>query len=84
MQTINIHEAKTHLSRFIQRVMAGECLIIARSGKPIAKLVPFDTPEPEQKRRIGFMAGRCLIPDDFDQMDAEGIAHLFQGDDQVL
>ncbi|HZS85436.1 MAG TPA: type II toxin-antitoxin system Phd/YefM family antitoxin [Stellaceae bacterium] len=55
MTVVNIHEAKTHLSRLLQRVAAGEEVVIARSGKPVARLVPMPAKEP---RRLGFVEGR--------------------------
>ncbi|HEX2172907.1 MAG TPA: type II toxin-antitoxin system Phd/YefM family antitoxin, partial [Dehalococcoidia bacterium] len=64
MQTVNVHEAKTHLSRLLERVAAGEEIIIARGGKPLAKLVPLrDDLTP---RRPGSMRGRIRLAEDFD------------------
>jgi len=61
--TINIHEAKTHLSRLLARVEMGEEIILARAGKPIARLAPMEsTPS---RRRLGSAAGEFQIPDDF-------------------
>jgi prevent-host-death family protein len=77
MQTVNIHEAKTHLSRLVETAAAGETVVIAKAGKPIAKLTAVDTPPPRPPRRIGFMEGQFTVPDDFDTMDATEIAHLF-------
>jgi len=69
MQTINIHKVKTHLSSLVDQVFeSGEAFIIAKSGKPMVKVVPIDAPEPEERRRLGFMAGKATIPDDFDSM----------------
>jgi len=69
MQTINIHKVKTHLSSLVDQVFEnGEAFIIAKSGKPMVKVVPIDAPEPEERRRLGFMAGKATIPDDFDSM----------------
>lgn len=61
--TVNVHEAKTHLSRLLERVAAGEEVIIAKSGKPVARLVPVATPG---KRPLGLDAGKGWIADDFD------------------
>lgn len=80
METVNIHEAKTHLSRLVERAANGEPFIIAKAGKPMVKVVALDTPEPSAVRRVGFMAGEITVPDDFDRMDAAEIAQLF-GDD---
>jgi prevent-host-death family protein len=64
MDTVNIHAAKTHFSRLIERVEAGEEVVVARAGKPVAKIVPF-RPEPAP-RKLGLMKGVFIIPDDFD------------------
>jgi prevent-host-death family protein len=80
MQTLNIHEAKTHLSRLIEQVAQGESFVIAKSGKPIAKIVPLDAPSLDQQRRVGFLAGQIAVPDDFDRMGQTEIEHLFYGD----
>ena len=77
MTTVNIHEAKTHLSRLIEQAARGEPVIIAKAGKPIVKLVPVDAPA--KPRRIGFMAGEIKVPDDFDTMGQEEIERLFYG-----
>ncbi|QNM97728.1 type II toxin-antitoxin system Phd/YefM family antitoxin [Chitinimonas koreensis] len=77
MQTVNIHEAKTHLSRLLEQAAQGEPFIIAKAGKPLVKVVALDTPEPQQQRRLGFLAGRVEVPDDFDQMGADEIGRMF-------
>ena len=66
MPTYNIHYAKTHLSRLLERVAKGEAFIIAKAGKPVARIVPLDAPESSENRRFGFMAGQIRVPDDFD------------------
>lgn len=76
--TINIHEAKTHLSRLIERVCAGETVVIAKAGKPLVRMVAVDAPV--APRRIGFLTGTFKVPDDFDQMGSEEIRQLFEGD----
>ena len=78
MQTVNIHAAKTQLSRLIEAVEAGEEVVIARAGKPVARLVPIAPAVPE-KRRLGSLNGQFNIPDDFDTMFADEIADLFEG-----
>jgi prevent-host-death family protein len=81
MQTINIHEAKTHLSRLIERASKGESFIIAKAGKPMVRVVPIE-PEPQHKpQRLGFMRGKMRVPDDFDTMYADEIARMFNGED---
>jgi prevent-host-death family protein len=62
-QTVNVHEAKTHLSRLLERVAAGEEVTIAKAGRPVARLVPVHAPS---ARRLGMDAGRVEIADDFD------------------
>lgn len=79
MRTINIHEAKTHLSRLVDKAAAGEPFIIAKAGKPIVRVVPLDTPEPARRSRLGFLAGQVSVPDDFDTMGSAAIEDLFDG-----
>ena len=64
MKTVNIHEAKTHLSRLLTQVAAGEEILIAKAGKVIARLVPVSGQQPE--RALGIDKGRVVISDDFD------------------
>jgi prevent-host-death family protein len=78
-RTVNIHEAKTHLSRLIEDAVKGEPFIIAKAGKPVVKVTAIDSPEPEAKRRMGFLAGQFLVPDDFDRMGEDEIATMFNG-----
>ncbi|MBX9907145.1 MAG: type II toxin-antitoxin system prevent-host-death family antitoxin [Beijerinckiaceae bacterium] len=80
MDVVNIHQAKTHLSRLVERAAKGEGFIIAKSGKAMVKVLPIDAPEQRPKRRIGFMRGRISVPDDFDTMDAHEIARMFEGE----
>ena len=75
MITVNIHEAKTHLSRLIEQAARGETVIIAKAGKPLVKLVPVDAPA--KRSRIGFMEGEFTVPDDFDTMGQDEIERLF-------
>jgi prevent-host-death family protein len=77
MNSVNIHDAKTHLSRLVDRAAAGETLIIAKHGKPVAKLVPLDVVE--ERSRLGFMVGHGDVPDDFDRMFEDEIADDFEG-----
>jgi prevent-host-death family protein len=77
METVNIHEAKTQLSRLVEKAANGEPFIIAKAGKPLVKVVALNTPEPTAPRRIGFMAGQISVPDDFDQMSGQDIEQLF-------
>ncbi|MER8864256.1 type II toxin-antitoxin system prevent-host-death family antitoxin [Mesorhizobium sp. M0751] len=80
MHTVNIHEAKTHLSRLVDRAAKGESFIIAKSGKPMVKVVAIDAPAAGEMRRVGFMAGQFSVPDDFDRMADDEIEKLFGGD----
>jgi prevent-host-death family protein len=79
VETVNIHEAKTHLSRLVDRACKGEPFIIAKAGKPMVKVTALDTPDEEHKRRLGFFAGRISVPDDFDRMGEAEIESLFGG-----
>ncbi|WP_331375816.1 type II toxin-antitoxin system Phd/YefM family antitoxin [Sinorhizobium chiapasense] len=77
METVNIHEAKTHLSRLVEKAARGEPFIIAKAGKPLVKVVALDQPSETEKRRIGFMTGEITVPDDFDRMGSDEIESLF-------
>ena len=81
MRTVNMHEAKTHLSRLVKAAVEGEPFIIAISGKPMVRVTAVTTPESQAKRRVGFMSGQIKIPDDFDRMSSEEIVALFEGED---
>ena len=76
MPTVNIHEAKTHLSRLIEGAVRGEGFVIAKAGKPLVKVVAIAAPE---RRRLGFLAGEIRVPDDFDRMGESEIERLFGG-----
>lgn len=77
MDIINIQQAKRHLSRLVERAAKGESFIIAKAGKPIAKVVALDAPEAAEKKRLGFLAGQFDVPDDFDEMGAGEIQRRF-------
>lgn len=77
MQTVNIHEAKTQLSKLIDQAVHGESFIIAKAGKPLVKVSRLDAPEANTKNRLGFMVGQITVPADFDQMSKDEIAELF-------
>jgi prevent-host-death family protein len=79
MRTVNIHEAKTHLSRLIEDAANGESFVIAKSGKPMVKVTAIHPPTP--KSRIGFLDGQFTIPDDFDTLHREEIIRLFEGNE---
>jgi prevent-host-death family protein len=75
MQTVNIHDAKTHLSRLIEAAVRGEPFIIAKAGKPLVKVTAIEPQEATP--RIGFMLGEYTVPNDFDRMGEAEIAELF-------
>lgn len=75
--TVNVHEAKTNLSKLLLKVKQGEEVIIANAGKPAARLVPIE-PEPA-KRRIGFLKGQFNVPDDIKTPFAEEVEEMFYG-----
>ena len=79
MRIINIHDAKTQLSRLVELAARGEPFIIAKAGKPMVKVVALDAPEAGEIRRLGFLAGQIQVPDDFDRMGDEAISQLFDG-----
>ena len=79
MKTVNIHEAKTQLSKLIEEATKGEAFIIAKAGKPVVKVTALTAPTGAQVRRLGFMAGQISVPDDFDQMGKEEIERIFGG-----
>ena len=77
MLTVNIHEAKTNLSRLIERAAKGEPFVIAKAGKPMVKVTALEAPLPGHVRRLGFLEGQIRVPDDFDRMGAPEIEELF-------
>jgi prevent-host-death family protein len=76
MAEINIHQAKTHFSRLIRRVVAGEEIVIARAGVPVVRLVPI---EPPVRRTLGVDRGRFEVPEDFDAPLPEDVLREFEG-----
>jgi prevent-host-death family protein len=75
MVTLNIHEAKTQLSKLVDRAAKGEAFVIAKAGKPLVKVAALDAPSAPQ--RLGFLAGEIAVPDDFDRMGEAEVAALF-------
>jgi prevent-host-death family protein len=75
MVTVNIHEAKTQLSKLVDRAAKGESFVIAKAGKPLVKVVALATPR--RPRRLGFLKGEFMVPDDFNRMGQAEIAKLF-------
>jgi prevent-host-death family protein len=83
METVNIHEAKTQLSRLVKKAAEGEPFVIAKAGEPLVKVVALDAPEAKPVKRGGFLAGQIRVPDVdvWREMDHE-IEKMFYGDDQ--
>ena len=77
MHTVNIHEAKTQLSKLVDQAAKGEPFIIAKSGKPLVRVVAVEAPA--RAKRFGFLADPIAVPDDFDQMGSRTIQRLFEG-----
>ncbi|RZT42280.1 type II toxin-antitoxin system Phd/YefM family antitoxin [Cupriavidus agavae] len=77
MQTVNIHEAKTNLSRLIEAVAEGQEVVIAKAGKPMVRMVPFATPQ--TPRRLGGLKGKMRIADDFDAPLPDDLLAAFEG-----
>lgn len=80
MHTVNIHDAKTNLSRLVERAANGEAFIIAKAGKPMVKVVPLEQPAVTARRRLGFMSGQITVPDDFDRMGEAEIQSVFESE----
>lgn len=79
MRKINIHEAKTHLSRLAEEAGRGDGFIIAKAGRPIAKVVALDAADTPRQLRMGFLKGQIKVPDDFDRMFENEIVEMFEG-----
>jgi prevent-host-death family protein len=78
VQTVNIHDAKTNLSKLVEKAVRGEAFIIAKAGKPLVKVIAIeqaDTPKP----RIGFLKGKISVPDNFNELGQAEISNLFLG-----
>ena len=80
MKRVNIHQAKTHLSKLIERAEAGEEIVIARAGKPAAKLVPVRSTR--TRRRLGLLDGKFTIPDDFNAPLTDSVIRAFERNDR--
>jgi prevent-host-death family protein len=77
MQIVNIHEAKTQLSRLLEQAINGEDVVIARAGKPLVRLVPFE--QPTRQRRRGLLRGEITLAPDFDELPND-LAAAFRGE----
>ena len=81
MKTVDIHEAKTHLSKLVDAAAKGEPFMIAKAGKPLVKVEALEPPQPKPIRRTGFLAGQISVPDDFDTLMRDEIAAMFYGEE---
>ena len=77
MKQYNIHAAKTHLSALVEKAAEGDAFIIAKAGKPMAKVIPY-LPENNAQKRVGFLKGQIDIPTDFDTMGQDEIIKAFE------
>ena len=77
MRTVDIQAAKTHLSRLVVAAAAGEEIIIAKAGKPVARLAPLVSSRPP--RRLGILAGKLRVPKDFDTPLPDEVVDAFEG-----
>ena len=78
IRTVSLREAKRHLSHLVQAAANGEPFIITRAGKPLVKVVPVEAPESGAMRRIGFLDGQILVPEDFDRLGSTEIEAQFE------
>lgn len=82
METIDLRQAQAHLTSLIERLPSEGGFIIAKGGKPVAKLVSLASPDADNAKRLGFMVGQLKVPPDFDEMGADEIVERFDlGDD---
>ena len=80
MRSINIHAAKTHLSRLVEQAARGDSFIIAKAGKPLVKVVPISEADVPNRSRLGFLTGKFTVPDDFDRMGEAEIERMFMSE----
>jgi prevent-host-death family protein len=81
MKAVNIHEAKTHLSRLVEAAANGEPFIIAKAGRAMVKVVPINEPAVKAPQRLGFLEGQFTVPDNFDRLYEDEIAAMFYGEE---
>ncbi len=81
MRQVNMHEAKTHLSRLVEEAAAGDVFVICKAGRPMVRVSPLAEPmaAPPPRRRLGLLQGQCSVPDDFDRLGSDDLADLFEG-----
>ena len=77
MATVNIHEAKTQLSKLVDKAAKGEPFVIAKAGKPLVRVAALKAPR--KARRLGFLTGNVTVPDNFNRMADKSIQQLFEG-----
>ncbi len=85
MRTINIHQAKTHLSRLVDEARDGSSFVIAKRGKPVALVTQVSVTEAPKKRSFGSLEGMYTLPDNFEEIDREldkEVEKLFLGEDE--
>jgi|SRR5579859_1378550 len=86
LKVVNIHEAKTHLSRLVEEAARGESFVIAKAGRPMVKVIRLRVDEPQvnlepvRKQRIGMLEGMYEVPEDFDTMFQDEIEAMFYGE----
>jgi prevent-host-death family protein len=80
MKTVNMHEAKTHLSKLVEQALQGQPFVIAKAGKPLVQVTMIETVSPQ---RTGFLKGQVEIPADFDDIAADEIKTLFEGETET-
>ncbi len=80
MRQVNIHEAKTNLSKLIELAIQGESFIIAKAGKPVVTVSAY-APPPDPAKRVGFLRGLVEVPDDFNAMGRAEIQAMFEGEE---
>jgi len=77
MQTLDIREVPTQLSKLIEQAVQGDAFIIAKAGKPLVKVTRLDVPSAGRVKRLGFMAGQISVPDDFNRMGSKTVERIF-------
>jgi prevent-host-death family protein len=80
MKTVKMHEAKTHLSKLVEQALQGQPFVIAKAGKPLVQVTMIETVSPQ---RTGFLKGQVEIPADFDDIAADEIKTLFEGETET-
>jgi len=80
IKIVNMHDAKTHLSRLVEAAARGEDFVIARAGKPVVRVTAISPEPPKPMTRVGFLRGRIGVPNDFDSRGENEIAAMFEGE----